>query len=120
MHHNERWQTVESELVRRTPRYSLVIDIEMTHEQSGIKIRARTKMLSLFGCGVDTVKVLPQGTTVWIKLSQRGMEAKALARVVYSSATLGMGVVFTNIEQEDERILQSWISEYLSIPIQRQ
>lgn len=108
---------MDSELVRRTPRYSLVIDVEMTDERSGIQIKARTKMLSLFGCGVDTVKVLPPGTNVRIKLLQGGAEVKALGRVVYSSATLGMGVVFTNIEQEDEHILQSWISEYLSIPI---
>ena len=112
-----RLQTVESELVRRTPRYSLVVEVEMTNEQSGVQIRARTKMLSLFGCGVDTFKGFPQGASVRIKLSQRGAEVKALARVVYSSATLGMGVAFTNIEQEDERILQWWIAEYLSIPI---
>lgn len=108
---------MEYECARRTPRYSLVVDIEMTEQESDIQIRARTKMLSLFGCGVDTVKLIPQGTSVRIKLSHQGAEVRALARVVYSSSDLGMGVAFTNVEREDERILGWWIAKSMSIPI---
>ncbi|MFI5450271.1 MAG: PilZ domain-containing protein [Candidatus Bathyarchaeia archaeon] len=108
---------MEYESVRRTPRYSLIVDIEITDVLLEIQIRARTKMLSTFGCGVDTLKLFPKGTSVRIKLSHQGAEVRALARVVYSSSDLGMGVAFTSVEREDERILEWWITELVSIPI---
>lgn len=108
---------MEYESVRPTPRYSLIVDIEMTDVKLEIQIRARTKMLSMCGCGVDTLKLFPKGTTVRIKLSHQGAEVMALVGVVYSSPDLGMGVAFPSVEQEDERILEGWIAEYLSIPI---
>ena len=111
---------MEDECARRTPRYALVVDIEMTDVQKEIQIRGRTKMLSTFGCGVDTVKPFPQGTSVRIKLSHQGAEVRALARVIYSSSDLGMGVAFTSVEREDERILESWIAECASIPTREQ
>ena len=51
-----------------------------------------------------------------MKFSHRGAEANVQARVVYARADLGMGIVFTSVEREDERILKSWLEEYLSIP----
>jgi hypothetical protein len=108
---------MECEFVRRTPRYSLVVDIEMTDMQLEIQIKARTKMLSMFGCGVDTLKLFPQGTSVRINLSFQGAEVRALGRVVYSRSDLGMGIAFTSVEQEDKRILEWWIAELVSIPI---
>jgi hypothetical protein len=69
---------VECESVRRVPRYSLAVEIVMTDIQSEIQIRARTKMLSISGCGVDTVNLIPQGTSVRIKLSHQGAEVRAL------------------------------------------
>ena len=108
---------MEYEFARRAPRYSFVVDIEMTDVQSENRIKARTKMLSLFGCGVDTLRLFPRGTSVRIKLSHRGAEVKALARVVYSSSDLGMGVAFTSFEREDQRILGWWIAELVSVPI---
>jgi len=116
VHPLRRGYAVEHELVRGTPRYPLVVDIEMTDLQLETQIRARTKMLSMFGCGVDGSKLFPQGTSVRIKLSHRGAEVMALARIIYSSLDLGMGVAFTSVEREDERILEWWIAEFASIP----
>lgn len=107
---------VERDFVRRTPRYSFVVDVELTDLHSENQIRAQTKMLSLGGCGVDTVKLFPKGTSVRIRLSHEGAEVRAFARVVYSSAALGMGIAFTNIERDDERTLEWWIAESLRIP----
>ena len=111
---------MEYESVRRAPRYPLVLDIEMTDIQLEIQIRARTKMLSMFGCAVDTLELFPKGTNVRIKLSHQSAEVKALARVVYSSPDLGMGVVFTSFERQDERILECWIAELVVTPIWEQ
>jgi hypothetical protein len=108
---------MECESVRRTPRYSLSVDIEMTDIKLGIRITTRTKMLSMFGCGVDAVKLFPQGTNVRIMLSHQGADVRAFGKVVYSSSDLGMGLAFTNVRQEDERILERWIVQSVSIPI---
>jgi PilZ domain len=108
---------VEYEPARRTPRYPIDIDIELIDVNSNIQIKARTKILSLCGCGVETAKLFPKGTSVRIKLSHHGTEVKALARVVYATQDLGMGIAFTNFDREDERILESWIAELMSISI---
>ena len=101
---------------RRTQRYSLVVDVEMTDVQSGSQINARTTTLSVAGCGVESSELFPQGSIVRIQLSHRGKMVRATARVVYSSPALGMGMAFTSIEQEDEPILEWWITEHLSVP----
>jgi hypothetical protein len=118
--HSGREYAVEYECPRRTPRYSLAVDIEMTDIQSQTQVKARTKMLSMFGCGVDTLKLFPQGTSVRIVLFHQGAKVRALAKVLYSSSDLGTGVAFTRVEREDERILEWWIEEFASIPIQEQ
>ena len=111
---------VEYEIARRTPRYSFVVDVEVTDVHSEILIKAKTKELSMFGCGVDTVKLFPKGSTVRINLSYRGAEVKALARVVYASAELGMGLVFGTVEADDEVTLQGWIAEFMGVPAGQQ
>lgn len=108
---------MEYEPVRRTPRYSLPVHIEMIDTKSEIEIRTRTTMLSMFGCGVDAAKLFPKGATVKIKLSHCGEEVRALARVIYSRSDLGMGVAFISVEPEDQRILEWWIAEFQGIPI---
>ena len=111
---------MEDENHRLTPRYSFVVDIEVTDLQSGTQIRERAKDLSLFGCGVDTLKPFARGTRVRIKLSHGGADVVALATVAYARPNMGMGVVFTSIEPEDERILKGWIAEQMNVPIQKQ
>jgi hypothetical protein len=102
---------------RLAPRHSFVADIEMTDVQSGVQIRGRVKDLSLLGCGVNTSKPFPKGTRVRIKLSHGGADVAALAKVAYARPELGMGVVFTSVEPEGERILGAWIEELMSIAI---
>lgn len=108
------------EHTRSSPRYSFAVDIELTDVQSRKQIHGRTKDLSQFGCGVDTSKPFPQGTTLRIKLSHEGANVAALARVVYASPELGMGLVFTRVDPEDERVLEEWIAELMSMTMQQQ
>ena len=104
---------------RSVPRYSVVVDVELTDVQSQAQIRGGTKDLSLFGCGVDTPQPFPQGTPVRIKLSHGGAHVVALGRVIYASPELGMGLAFTSVEQEVQRILEEWIAELTSLPTQK-
>ena len=106
---------MEYEHPRLAPRYSFVVDIEVTDLRSEIHIWGQTIDLSLFGCGVNTLKPFPKGTRVRIKLSYGGADVAALARVVYARPDLGMGVVFTSVEPEAERILGGWIVALMSI-----
>ena len=94
---------------RAVPRYSFIVDIELIDLESKVQIKARTKKLSLFGCGIDTLKPFPKGTNVGIKLSHGNEHILAKARVIYSSQELGMGVAFVGIGAEYERILDGWI-----------
>jgi len=107
----------EYEYPRLSPRYPFVADIQVTDVQSEIEITGQAKDLSLLGCGVNTSKPFPKGTRVRIKLSHGRADVAALARVAYARPELGMGVVFTTVEPEDERILQGWIAELMSNPI---
>ena len=108
---------MEDNLVRRTPRYSLAVDVEATDIQSEAQIRGRTKQLSLFGCGFDAPRLFRRGTNVRIELSYRGAAVIALARVVYASQQLGMGLAFLSVDSECQRILELWIAEFMSISI---
>ena len=102
---------MESSHVRAAPRYLLTVDIELTDLQSGIKIRAKTKNLSKFGCGIDTLKPLSKGAKLRIELFHRDDYLVANARVAYSNANSGMGVVFIGVEPDDERVLDEWLVE---------
>ena len=117
--HSERG-AVKYARARLTPRYSLIVDAEITDAESNIQVKARTKMLSLHGCGLESLNLFRKGVTVRIRLSHRGAEVKALARIVYASSNLGTGVAFTDIDQEDAQILERWLEEFMSIPIQDQ
>ena len=100
---------MDSNDIRGAPRYSFMVEIELTELQSGIKIKARTKNLSLFGCGIDTMQPFPRGTKVRIELSHGDKYMMADARVVYASPMSGMGVAFIGVEPKDERILDGWL-----------
>jgi hypothetical protein len=100
---------VESNDRRGVPRYPFIVNIEVTDFQSGTQIKARTRNLSLFGCGIDTLKSFPTGTKVKVELSHGDEYMMAEARVAYASTTSGMGVVFFDIAAEYERILDRWI-----------
>lgn len=110
---------MESELDRWAPHYSLVVDIEIADLHLGVPIRARTTMLSLSGCVVDTLELFPKGLNVTVKLSLRGAEVKALGRVLYARLDLGMGLAFTSIEPEGRRILDWWMAEFVSNPVRQ-
>jgi len=102
---------------RLQPRYPFAADIEVIDVQSGAQIKGRVKDLSLSGCGVVTVAPFAKGTRVRIKLFHGGGYIPALGTVIYGRQELGMGIMFTTVEAEDQRILAGWVAELMSIPI---
>jgi len=87
---------------RRAVRHPLVVDVEVTDQVSGIKIKDRTKDLSLYGCGVSTATPFPVGTKVMLKMACGGEKPViAFGKVVYGRPDIGMGIVFTMLELHD-------------------
>jgi hypothetical protein len=60
---------------------------------------------------VDTSDALPLGTVTDVRVKKGAQLFEARARVVYSRATKGMGLVFTGVEAEHVRTLETWLIE---------
>src|ERR1700680_2264451 len=93
----------------RARRFSLHASIELTDLQSETQTKEQTSDLSLFGCHVETLKPLPAGTKVRIKISYRSENFDALGRVVHTGPNSGMGILFTKIEPNEQSTLDKWI-----------
>jgi hypothetical protein len=95
----------------RARRYAFHASIELTDLESETQSKAQTSDLSLFGCHVDTLKLLSAGTKVRIKISHRSESFEVLGKVVYSLQNQGMGIHFASIEPNDQLVLDKWIAE---------
>src|SRR6266849_687824 len=97
---------------RRThPRYEFAAAVEVIAAESGARMETRVRDLSQQGCYVDTNKPLPLGTLTDVRITKGTQLFEAHARVVYSRANKGMGLVFTAIEPEQRGILEIWLAE---------
>jgi hypothetical protein len=97
---------------RRThPRYEFTAAVEVIAAESGARIETRVRDLSQQGCYVDTNKPLPLGTVTNVRITKGTQLFKAHARVVYSRANKGMGLVFTAIEPGERGTLATWLAE---------
>jgi hypothetical protein len=97
---------------RRThPRYKFIATGEVLEAESGARIEMRVRDLSQQGCYLDTDNALPLGTVTDVRITKRAQLFEARARVVYSRAGAGMGLVFTAIEPDRLRTLETWLAE---------
>ncbi len=110
---------VEYESARRVPRYPFVANVAITDVDRKVHMYARTNTVGLFGCGIATSNPFAQGTSVRIRLSHRGAEVKAVGIVAYVRPNLDMGIAFTEIDRECDRILGLWIEELMRLPAQK-
>jgi len=93
----------------RARRYLFVASIELTDLQSEARFTDQTSDLSLFGCHVNTGEILPAGIRIRLRILHTGAQFGALGKVVYASQDQGMGVEFTEIEPNDQLVLEKWI-----------
>jgi PilZ domain len=97
---------------RRThPRYKFVAAGEVVASGSGARMETRVRDLSQEGCYVDTSNALPLGTVTDVRITKGAQLFEARARVVYSRAGQGMGLMFTAIETQPQLILETWLAE---------
>jgi hypothetical protein len=93
------------------PRYEFTAAVEVCAAESGARIETRVRDLSQQGCYVDTSDALPLGTVTDVRIKKGAQLFEARARVVYSRANKGMGLVFTAIEPQRLHTLETWLAE---------
>jgi PilZ domain len=104
--------TVQTGADRRThPRYEFTAAVELIAPESGARIETRVRDLSQQGCYVDTNVPLPLGTVTDVRITKGAQSFEAPARVVFTRAGKGMGLLFTAIEPEQHRTIGKWLAE---------
>src|SRR2546425_380659 len=93
------------------PRYKFSAAVELVAAESGARTETRVRDLSQQGCYVDTSDALPLGTVTDVRITKGVQLFEARARVVYSRATQGMGLVFTAIDAERLQTLETWLAQ---------
>jgi hypothetical protein len=96
---------------RRAPRYPFIADAEVTEIASDTKLSAKTSDVSIGGCFLDMLNPSPVGTEIRVRISHASTTFTALGRVVFILPRMGMGAVFTSVEDNQLAILQKWLSE---------
>ncbi len=94
---------------RRThPRYGFTADAEVIEDGSGTRIEARITDIGQRGCYVETLRSFSLGTAIRVQVTKGGDCFVAPARVV-SSSVKGMGLKFTEIDEEQHKLLEKWL-----------
>ncbi len=95
----------------RARRYPFVASVELVDLQSDMRVQGRVTDLSLYGCGMNASKSLPAGTHLRIRISTKGSAFSGFGKVIYATSGGDIGIVFTQVERNDQMILEKWISE---------
>ena len=94
---------------RNATRYAIVLAADVLELPDGAKLSARTSDISRTGCYLDSLNPLAKGSQIHISIKQHEEMFEVLARVMYVSPGLGMGVAFEDIAPEQQARLQRWL-----------
>ena len=103
-------QAFASKEKRRTPRYKLEGSAEMREPGRDLRTWATFSDISLHGCYVEATATADVGTVLQIKLEANGVriETRGCVRVSYPS--LGMGIAFTEMSEENRTHLRDLLT----------
>lgn len=97
---------------RRTQvRHPFTATVEAFDLAAKLRVKGRTSDLSRSGCYMDTMSPFPVGTPTKVRITKDKKTFDAEARVIYSQASMGMGLVFTALLPEHSGVLERWIGE---------
>ena len=99
---------------RRVRRCPFVASAEVTEPSSGTRLPARTSELGLGGCYIETLNPFPQGTLVQLRILRDQGVFETKAKVVYSHASFGMGVAFSEMTPNQRSVLEVWLAELVT------
>jgi hypothetical protein len=95
----------------RAPRFPCSASAEVTSDNS-VEL-TRVTELSRYGCYLETARHRTPGTRVTVKIMNKGQIFEATATVLYSRPTMGMGVVFREVQSVFQSILEDWLHQSL-------
>ena len=95
---------------RRAPRYQFIADAEVAEVASGVTARAKSGDLSIGGCFLNTPSPLAEGTEIRVTIFRESSTFTGIGRVVFVFPKLGMGVMFTSVEDNQMTALEEWLS----------
>ena len=101
----------QKRIVKRCP---FVATAEVVEMSSKTRLSARISELGLGGCYVDAFNPFPQGTLVELRILRDQGVFEAKARVVYTQASFGMGLAFTEISKDHRLLLEDWLAEVVT------
>src|SRR5690242_3635731 len=97
---------------RSVPRYSLIATAEIIEPISDVRISGRISEISRKGCYVDLLNTLPRETAIQVRISRDQGTFVATGKVIYVQEGMGMGVLFLDIANDQEKLLDSWLAEF--------
>ncbi len=95
---------------RRAPRYQLVAAAEIVELRSNGILNAKTSDVSLVGCFMNTARSFPEGTRIRLRLTRDDSSFTSLG-VVARLQPMGMGVSFSEMKEDQSKVLRAWLSE---------
>ena len=95
---------------RRAPRYPLIAEAELVELRSQMRLTARTSDVSLVGCFMNSSRSFPEGTNIRLRLL-REKEAFTSLGVIARIQPMGMGVSFSEVNDDQSKILRGWLAE---------
>lgn len=96
---------------RKHPRYPFSATAEVVEIGSGARIQGRISDLGRGGCYIDSMSPFGLGSEVKIRIVDNSRTFVAQGKVVFASAGMGMGLMFTATEPEHVPILERWLAE---------
>lgn len=101
----------QSRQQRTAPRYIFIATADILEPLSGVHLSGRISEISAKGCYVDVLNALPVGTEVGVKVTRDKGTFASSARVLYMQDGMGMGLVFTQTQADQVKILEGWLAE---------
>jgi PilZ domain len=95
----------------RARRYPFAASIELVEMESGTEVYGQTTDISSFGCQVNVVAPWPMGTKVHLRIVHRGAVLSAQGTVANLRGLGSIGVVFTQMEEKEQSVLDRWLTE---------
>src|SRR5712671_6499374 len=103
-------QAFASNEKRRTPRYKLEGSAELRDEARDLRTWATFSDISLHGCYVEATATTDVGTVLQIKLAANGFRIETTGCVRVSYPSLGMGIAFTEMSEENRTRLRELLA----------
>lgn len=94
---------------RRTPRYPFIANAELVEDESKARIQTRVSEIGLYGCYIDMVNPLPEGTSLNVKIFCDDGFFEAKGTVVYSQQNFGMGINFRDVQPFFMATMKKWL-----------